>query len=56
MINKNDDIVILHNLIDQIETLEVLYDGMVSDDIIDLLKQAKSQAQMDLRKAEERKK
>ena len=39
MINKNDDMVLLHNLVDQIETLEVLYDGMVSDDIMNLLRQ-----------------
>jgi hypothetical protein len=47
--------VYLHNLADQLETLEVMYDGIVSKDIIDLIKQAKSQSQMELKKAEERK-
>lgn len=51
MISRNNEVVYLHNLIDQLETLEVIYDGMVSKNIIDLIKQAKSQAQMELRKA-----
>ena len=54
MISRNNEVVYLHNLIDQLETLEVIYDGMVSKNIIDLIKQAKLQAQMNLRKAEER--
>ena len=37
------------------ETLEVMYDGMVGKEIIDLIKQAKSQSQMELKKAKERK-
>ena len=54
MISRNNEVVYLHNLIDQLKTLEVIYDGMVSKNIIDLIKQAKLQAQMNLRKAEER--
>ena len=55
MLNRNSKAVYLHNLIDLLETLEVIYDGLVSDDIIDLIKQAKSLSQMELKKAKERK-
>ena len=54
MLERNNEVVYLHNLIDQIETLEVMYDGMVGEEIIALLKQAKSQAQMELRKEEKK--
>lgn len=52
MLTKNSEVIYLHNLIGQLETLEVMYDGMVDEEIIALLKQAKSQSQMELRKAE----
>ena len=54
MLNRNSKAVYLHNLADQLETLEVIYDGIVSEDIIDLIKQAKSQTQVELRKEDKK--
>lgn len=53
MLDRNNEIFYLNNLIDQLETLEVMYDGMVSKNIIDLLKKVKDQAEMELRKKDD---
>ena len=52
MISRDIEVVYLYNLRDQLETLEVIYDGMVSKNIIDLIKQAKSQTQVELNRKE----
>ena len=54
MLERNNEVVYLHNLIDQIEALEVIYDGMVSNDIIKMLRQAKTQAQTEERQYKEK--
>ena len=54
MFERNNEVVYLHNLIDQIEALEVIYDGMVSNDIIKMLRQAKTQAQTEERQYKEK--